>query len=214
MISHKLVYRISFVVLIIIYGVGLVGFLTIYRNIMIQLTPVTLLLSWLLVMLNHREWNRFFVLFMLSIMMGGFIAEVLGVETGLIFGQYTYGKTLGAKVFNVPLIIGVNWFILVYSSGMITNLIKANWYWKALFGALLMVLLDMSLEPVATAYDFWTWQNNVIPVQNYISWFILSFMFHGIFQNLKLRSINRFAIVLFIIQWIFFMTLSFMINLL
>jgi putative membrane protein len=192
--------------------VGIVGFLTSYQALMIRLTPVTLLLSWLLLLINHRMWNRFFVLFMVSIMMGGFIAEVLGVETGLVFGEYTYGETLGFKVFNVPLLIGVNWFILVYSSGMITNLVKTNWFLRAIFGAFLMVLLDISLEPVAISYDFWSWNNNEIPIQNYISWFLFSFLFHSVFQNMRMNFINRFAIVLFIVQWIFFLTLSFITN--
>lgn len=213
MISHKLVYRISVIVLIVLYAVGLLGFLTVYRKLMIDLTPIILMISLLLVLINQQEWNRFFVLFILSIMIGGFLIEVIGVETGLIFGHYTYGHTLGIRVFNAPLLIGVNWFLLVFSSGMITNLIKTNWFWRSFFGAFLMLSLDISLEPVAMSLDFWSWDNNVVPIQNYISWFIFSFLFHWVFQSLEFERINRFAIVLFIVQWIFFMSLSFMINL-
>lgn len=214
MISTKLSFRISIIVLIVLYAVGLLGFMTIYKKYMIELTPITLMLSLLLVLINHHEWNRFFMLFILSIMMGGFLIEVIGVETGLIFGQYTYGNTLGIQLFNVPLLIGVNWFLLVFSSGMISNLMKTNWFWRAFSGAFLMLSLDVSLEPVAIAFDFWSWENNTVPMQNYIFWFIFSFIFHMVFQSLGFKRINRFAIVLFIVQWIFFMTLSFIINLL
>ncbi len=213
MISYKLVYRISVIILVVLYGVGLLGFFTVYRKLMIELTPVILMISLLLLLVNQHQWNRFFILFMISIMISGFLIEVVGVETGLIFGRYTYGKTLGLQVFNVPLLIGVNWFLLVFSSGMITNLIKTNWFWRALFGAFLMLSLDVSLEPVAMSFDFWSWENNTIPLQNYVFWFIFSFLFHWVFQTLEFENVNRFAVVLFIVQWIFFMTLSFIINL-
>ncbi len=213
MISNKLVFRISIIIIIVLYAVGLLGFLTIYRKYMIELTPIILMISLLLALVNHHEWNRFFILFILSIMIGGFIIEVIGVETGLIFGHYIYGKTLGFQLFNVPLLIGVNWFLLVFSSGMITNLLKTNWFWRALFGAFLMLSLDVSLEPVAMTFDFWSWENYTVPIQNYVFWFIFSFMFQWVFQSIEFEKVNRFAVVLFIVQWIFFMTLSFIINL-
>ena len=213
MISHKLVYRISVIIIIVLYAVGLLGFLTVYRKLMIELTPIILMISLLLLLINQHEWNRFFVLFIISIMIAGFLIEVIGVETGLIFGHYTYGQTLGIQVFNVPILIGVNWLLLVFSSGMITNLIKAKGFWRALFGAFLMLALDISLEPVAIAFDFWSWENNTVPLQNYVFWFIFSFIFHWVFQSFEFERINRFAIVLFIVQWIFFMTLSFILNL-
>ena len=39
----------------------------------------------------------------------GFIFEIIGVKTGLIFGHYKYCNGLGTKVFDVPLIISLNW---------------------------------------------------------------------------------------------------------
>ncbi|MBR9998551.1 MAG: carotenoid biosynthesis protein [Cyclobacteriaceae bacterium] len=209
---NKHVYRISVIILIIIYGVGLIGFLTIYKDLMIGLTPFTLLLSLVLLLINQQEWNRFVILFIFSIMAGGFAVEVIGVETGMLFGHYSYGDTLGIRLLNVPLLIGVNWFILVFSSGMISRLLKVNRFWRALFAASLMVALDVSLEPVAIAFDFWSWENNIIPLQNYVLWFIVSLIFHWAFQSLNFKRINRFAVILFIVQWVFFMVLSFTIN--
>ncbi len=206
--KYKLLFRIPTAILIIIYSVGVIGFLAGFETIMMDLTPYTLILSLLLLLITHRRWNRFFVAFMLTIMIAGYVVEVLGVETGWVFGEYAYGETLGYKVFNVPLLIGVNWFVLVYSSGMISNLMKVHWFFRAVIGATLMVLLDVSLEPVAVAYDFWSWGNHVIPVRNYIAWFMTSLIFQMVFQSLKLKKINRFAIILFITQWIFFLILS------
>ena len=54
------------------------------------------------------------------------ISEILGVNYGLIFGDYIYLDNLGYKVFGVPVIIGVNWIILTYISGSFSNYIFQN----------------------------------------------------------------------------------------
>ena len=41
------------------------------------------------------------------------LTEAIGVNTGLLFGTYEYGANLGFKIFGVPLIIGVNWTVLI-----------------------------------------------------------------------------------------------------
>ena len=47
--------------------------------------------------------------------------NITGANTGLIFGNYTYGNILGMKVLGVPLIIGLNWFIVMYCAGVATQ---------------------------------------------------------------------------------------------
>jgi putative membrane protein len=44
----------------------------------------------------------------LIIAVAGFFIEAIGVNTGLIFGNYVYKTTLGWKFLETPLIIGVN----------------------------------------------------------------------------------------------------------
>jgi putative membrane protein len=43
---------------------------------------------------------------------------MLGVHTGILFGNYKYGNALGLKLNDVPILIGINWFIVVYACGM------------------------------------------------------------------------------------------------
>jgi putative membrane protein len=71
-----------------------------------------------------------------------------------------------------------------------------------------MVIIDVSLEHVAVALDFWSWENDSIPLQNYIAWFVVAFLMHLYFQRLDLKKINRIGVALFIIQYIFFFILS------
>ena len=43
-----------------------------------------------------------------------------------------------------------------------------------------MVCFDLFMEPAAGILDYWTWVGNRIPLQNYLAWFGLSFVFAGI----------------------------------
>jgi len=206
---NKRLYQISLIILIIIYLVGLIGLNTQYRDQIAALTPYTLILSGILILINHREWNRYFAIYFVAIYLFGYLVELTGIETGLIFGHYVYGDTLGYKFYEVPVVIGLNWFLLVYSSGMVANIFKYGIFIRSVIGATMMVIIDVSLEPVAVSLDFWSWQNDIIPKHNYIAWFIISFFMHIYFHKLGLKKFNRIAVALFIIQYIFFLVLSY-----
>jgi uncharacterized membrane protein len=49
--------------------------------------------------------------------------EHVGVETGLIYGAYHYTDALGLKLGHVPIIIPIAWFMMIYPSYIIANLI-------------------------------------------------------------------------------------------
>ncbi|HLO82824.1 MAG TPA: carotenoid biosynthesis protein, partial [Chitinophagaceae bacterium] len=49
----------------------------------------------------------------------GLASEMIGVKTGALFGNYVYSDILGWKINGVPVLIGINWFIVVYASGML-----------------------------------------------------------------------------------------------
>src|SRR5690242_19268864 len=70
-----------------------------------QLTPLNLLLTNLLLFINHKHFNRAFFLFAGITFTVSFLAEVIGIHTGLLFGDYAYGKALGFKLWEVPLLI-------------------------------------------------------------------------------------------------------------
>src|SRR5450432_2862658 len=49
--------------------------------------------------------------------------EEVGVTTGLLYGPYHYTSTLGPWLGSVPVLIPLAWFVLVYSSYGLANLI-------------------------------------------------------------------------------------------
>jgi uncharacterized membrane protein len=204
-------FWVCLVVLVIFHIVGFWGLMFSGRPMYFQeLTPLNLLLTNALLFSLHRNWNMQFILFAVLVTIAGFMAEVIGIHTGLLFGQYNYGGALGFKLWDVPLLIGLNWLMLVYSTGTIVSKLKVNLLVRALAGAALMVLLDFFMEPVAMQFDFWDWQGGVIPMSNYIGWLGLAFLLHLYFQYIAVYRQNPLAPFVYLVQLLFFIGLYLM----
>ena len=98
----------SIAILVVLHTVGLFGLARSHQAWFMALTPVNLLLSAVLVWWNHNEWSVSKAGVLLLAFVVGMAVEIAGVATGAIFGEYSYGATLGTKLFAVPLVIGVN----------------------------------------------------------------------------------------------------------
>lgn len=204
---NKTLFRSTFI-LVIIYFFGFVGTFTPWKDLFLLCTPINLLISAILLFFNHKNYNTSFYVFCILSFLAGYFLEVIGVKTGYIFGEYEYGHTLGLKLINVPLVIGINWMILIYSAGVICNQLKMNLIFKSVFGAVLLVVLDFFIEPVAIKFDFWSWRAGIIPLQNYVAWFIASTLLLMLFYSLKFNKDNELAKGLYIVQLVFFILLN------
>jgi putative membrane protein len=196
--------------IVLFHLVGLYGFLTPgLIPLFIKLVPFHLLLMMALLIVSCNELSLRFIFFCAGVYFAGFLVEVLGVNTGLIFGSYSYGKTLGIKLWDTPLMIGVNWLILVYSTGVFLEKIKiSNQLLTCFIGAAILVLLDILIEPIAIRFDYWSWSGDLIPLQNYIGWFIVSFIMFWFFTVMDIKKKNPSAIVLLVAQVAFFLVLN------
>lgn len=201
--------RTGIIILAILHAVGVAGFaIPSLTPLFKQLVPYHLLLCWVALLFFHSPQKTIFYVGMLAIMFAGWGIEWVGVQTGKIFGSYHYGPTLGFKADGVPLLIGVNWFILLYCSFTLAQQItKLNWLQYALT-ATFMVLMDVLIEPVAVRYDYWQWHTLHIPLQNYIAWGIVSLLMAMGWGSLKMKQQNGIAIPLYFIQLCFFMLLN------
>jgi bisanhydrobacterioruberin hydratase len=116
----------------------------------------------------------------------GYVIEVVGVQTGLLFGEYTYGTLLGFKLFGVPLTIGITWFLVCLSAWHIVLFWSEKTIWlKILLAGVLVVMFDLVLEQFAVAYGFWAWAGGEIPLFNYVCWFVFGALFVWIIQRLS-----------------------------
>jgi uncharacterized membrane protein len=193
-------------IICVLHAVGIIGFIwqpAYFRS----LSPVNLCLSagLVIVMSNQTRWQFYAALIAAAVL--GFFVEVLGVKTEIIFGSYHYGKALGIKFFSVPLLIGLNWAILLYSTAQLSKF--KNNILNALFGATLMVSLDFFIEQNASRFDFWYWHAAKIPLQNYIAWFIISFLLNLLVQKHLSQKPNLTAKAFYFVQLTFFAVLYF-----
>jgi lycopene cyclase domain-containing protein len=196
----------ALIIILIFHIIGFIGFIcnpTFFK----LLSPVNLLLSTglIIVMSKERRWQFFGSILLVAIL--GYIIELIGVKTELVFGSYVYGNSFGYKLFSVPLLIGINWAILLYCTSQLSKF--KNPVINALFGAFLMVLLDFFIEQNASKFDFWHWKLGIIPLQNYLAWFIISFIFNLLVQKQLTQKPNFTAKVFYFVQLSFFAALYF-----
>lgn len=138
----------------------------------------------------------------------GFGVEVLGVTSGVLFGEYHYGQTLGWRLMDVPIVMGVNWLILSFSSLGIMGRLTSNSYLKVIMASLVMVVLDVLIEPVAIQLDFWTWTQVSVPFQNYVMWFFSALIINSLIELLVKEIHFKTSLFVFLAQIYFFTSLN------
>ncbi|MEO8886062.1 MAG: carotenoid biosynthesis protein [Mucilaginibacter sp.] len=199
--------HIAIVLIILFHLVGLAGvFIPELKPLMLQIVPWHLLLMFLLLLFTHRTINGRFIVFFILIFIIGFAAEWVGVHKAWLFGNYAYGDTLGIKWQGIPLIVGINWFLLTYSTGVLLQRVAVKSLFARLFyGGILLTLLDFLIEPVAIRDHYWHWAGGSdIPLKNYVTWFVLSAIMLFIFEKFRFKKQGLAGPVLLIAQFVYF----------
>ena len=193
----------------IFYLVGAAGLsFEFSRPLFIALIPFTLLGSFFLMLLfNEERFGLREVLFFVMVAILSFALEVAGVKTHVIFGDYYYGSGLGLKVYDTPLMIGLNWVLMVYSSAAVAGLIIVNPALRAAAAAVLMLLYDILMEQSSATTEMWYWRSGDIPLRNYLTWFAAGLFFQILMTIAGIRIRNRLAPYIYLIQALFFLAL-------
>jgi putative membrane protein len=191
------------------YFVGFFGTIIPYTHgLFLKLFPWALLLSFLGVLIFQKsEFDFKTVILLIITALAGFFLEVAGTNSQLIFGSYTYGETLGIKVFNTPLMIGINWVMLVFITGSVVEPLSVSPPLKVLFASVIMVFYDFLMEFIAPVLCMWTWEGGVVPARNYVSWFIFAVILHSIFKIVRVKTQSSIAFSILSIQVAFFIFL-------
>ena len=187
------------------YSVGLLMFIIPQtRGYFEIITPLSLLMVLILVLKDHKNWNFKTVIWFSFIFSASIIIEYVGVKTGMIFGNYQYGSGLGPKIAGTPLIIGVNWLFLLYSTNNIAGKLRSNRFQKIIIAALLMVFYDLVIEFAAPFMDLWQFDGLYPPFKNFIAWFVISIVFLSGFDLLKIKTGNKIS------RWFYFVQICFL----
>ena len=225
MLNRFTKFDIATTIAVLFHSIGLVGLLFFDKTFFLAATPFNLLLSFILLIWTQTDKNRSFFLFVAACFIIGIVVEIIGVNTGFLFGDYAYGNVLGSEIKNVPVLIGVNWFLIIYCCGISINTLlmkainriaadsgKSPMALKALSviidGATLAVFFDWLMEPVAVKLGYWVWNGDgTIPMFNYICWFVVSLLLLMVFHFARFNKQNKFAVNLLLIQLMFFLLL-------
>lgn len=166
--------KIPILIVVILHLVGIAGMLSPYKSFFNNLSAVHLGICFIFLAGSMKKKDAAFVATFLSCYTIGFAAEWIGVHTGYLFGNYSYGSVLGPKLDAIPLLIGINWYLLAISSHWLVSKFKQNLGLSVVLAAALMTGIDVLIEPVAVDLGFWSWQGAEIPWTNYLCWFLVS----------------------------------------
>ena len=211
LIPNNTTSKISVFIIWLFHLCGMVGISYGNKEFFLAFTPINLFISFVLLFVNQKqleskELKSAFLIFFI-----GMMSEILGVNYGFIFGDYVYLDNLGVKILGVPVLIGVNWIILTYITGSLSSFIFKNKYVSILMGAILMIALDLLIEPVAPLLGFWIFDLPEVPLQNYIGWFVIGLITQVIFQLKIVEKEFTFSTHLLIVNAIFFAFLNYQI---
>lgn len=142
-------------------------------------------------------------------------AEHIGVEYGLLFGDYYYTSDFGPKLIGVPIAIGFAWLMVIAGSHAISSVItkKQHFFPYTILASLLAVLIDLVIDPVAyEVKNYWIWNAESfyynIPMSNFIGWFIVAFALHSVIYLLSLKAKQIMSIWHFRIVTVYFLVLA------
>jgi putative membrane protein len=212
----------SIFLLLLIHVAGGIGMIYFDTSLFAKATPINLLAMVVLILWNQEDLSSRFCIAILIAFLIGFLSEVAGVNGGFLFGDYSYGDILGFKLMHVPVLISLNWFAVVYSSYVTASLmlrffgydvsnstvIKLQYLIvQCLLAASIATFFDWLMEPAAVQLGFWAWENEIIPLFNFVSWFGISFFISVVFACFRLSNSNRFTPILLVVQSIFFLFL-------
>jgi uncharacterized membrane protein len=170
------------------------------------LTVIVLLLT--LWHASHALGVRLTLAFFAITAITSWLFEEIGVTSGLIYGQYHYTSTLGPFLGSVPVLIPLAWFVLVYPSYVVANLIvdrlpiripggPGDVIGLALFGALVMTASDLMVDPILSGPSFraWVWDTAGryygVPAQNYFGWIATAFIIHLVCRSIERRTMPQ-----------------------
>ncbi len=188
----------------VIHLAGIIGIYFLESNFFLRTSFVSILIP--LFLFSYRaKLNKKDLLLFATVFVVGYCAEFLGVNYQILFGDYSYGRSLGIKVFEVSIIIGFNWLLLALISQTIIKRIFTNSWLIIFFSSLFMVLIDVYIEPVAPLLDFWEFKENTVPFSNYRDWFFVALIIQFVlsFRTTKMNMFNWSIGYLFILVLFF-----------
>ncbi len=143
--------------------------------------------------------------------LGGFAVEVLGAHTGVPFGRYEYGDSLGAALFGVPVVIAFAWPMLAWPAALAARRLVHSFAARVALGAWALTAWDAFLDPQMVAAGHWHWLDPAlhlpgvptVPLSDYAGWFVVSALMSFALQRILTSSeeSDRWPLAFYIWTW-------------
>lgn len=134
--------------------------------------------------------------------------EEVGVLSGAVYGAYHYTAVLGIKLGEVPLLIPLAWFMMIYPSYVIANFIARGeatgspksfgaLAWISLLSAGVMTAWDLVVDPLLSgpSVGAWVWEKGGpyfdIPLRNFFGWMLTTFTVYFLYRFFEGRSARK-----------------------
>ena len=127
------------------------------------------------------------------------LVEVLGVRTGVPFGDYRYTGGLGPSLLGVPVVVPLAWAMFAYPALVVGRLLGRPW----LAGAWALASWDLFLDPQMVAAHHWRFAAGGVPVSNYLGWLAVALVLMALLARLPWRDApTGVPVVLFLWTWL------------
>lgn len=111
-----------------------------------------------------------------GILIFGLLLELLAVSIGL----YNYPASFAMMVFNVPIIIGIGWSVILFTGMWVSDTLEMPEWSKVFFDAFWAILIDLSMDAIAIRDGMWLWKINFteewygVPWFNFSAWWFIA----------------------------------------
>ena len=177
--------------LLLVASAGLHGYHALYGSKTFWVGVTLLMTAFSLVSSTELMGGRATTVFFVTGVVLGLFFEVLSINTGLPFGPYYYTPLFGAQVLEVPIIIPLAWYVIVYLGYVVANLMIAGApvvdggtrqaIWLSLIGAMVVTAYDLAADPfMVQTIGAWVMLNKGDyfgeQLRGFVGWTFVSFL--------------------------------------
>jgi uncharacterized membrane protein len=92
------------------------------------------------------------------------LTEQLGVSSGWPFGNHSFESSLGAHIYNVPLVIPFLWLMVAHPILVAARRVTQNWAF--IYGGAIMMAWHLFIDPQIAHRVTWTFTGSHVPFEN------------------------------------------------
>jgi uncharacterized membrane protein len=141
----------------------------------------------------HKNWLRLWEIIACTL-----FGLILEIGNTYLAHSYFYSSNFFVRIFNVPLVIGFGWAVIIYCAMLLSDQYKIKWYWRPFLDALTVLSLDLSMDAVAIRLGFWKWLIPLnaewygVPFENLIGWMLVALSFSFLIRFIRTLNPKRY----------------------